>query len=404
MTNGFICGTVLAIMLFVSSCSRNSNGDGGTLFISSLSAGEAHACVVLSDGRVKCWGANNFGQLGNASSQTCLFVTITFLCSTQPVTVRGISAAIAVAAGNVNTCAVLSSGSVKCWGANASGSLGDGTTTNSSMPVTVEGISTAKAVSAGGGHSCALLLDGTLKCWGLNWYGQLGNGVNIVVPSDAFNSPVPVEVIGIANATGVAAGNIHTCAALSDGTAKCWGNNASGQLGSGASNFSSTPIEVTGISIAKNVAVGLAHSCALLSNGMIQCWGNNQYGQLGNGTATDSSTPVTVQGISNAVAVSAGDYHTCAMLSDGRVQCWGLNIRGQLGTGTFDNSLIPVTVAGIATATAIAAGGDGMGESYSCALLSDKTVNCWGDNSFGELGDGTTNYSSTPVEVVRLLD
>ncbi len=347
---------------------------------SKVAAGNSHSCAALSDGTVKCWGNNFYGQLGNGTTTN----------SSVPVSVSGITNATVVAADNNHSCAALSDGTVKCWGKNYYGGLGNGTTTNSSVPVSVSGITTATAVSAGSGHSCALLSDGMVKCWGYNAYGELGDGTTT-------SSNVPVSVSGITTATAVSAGSYHNCALLSDGTVKCWGDNYYGGLGDGTTTSSNVPVSVSGITTATAVSAGTVHSCALLSDGTVKCWGDNSYGKLGDGTTTNSSVPVSVSGITTATAVSAGSYHSCALLSGGTVKCWGYNSYGQLGDGTNTNSSVPVSVSGISTATEVT------GYYHSCAALSDGTVKCWGYNSYGQLGDGTTTNSNVPVSVNSAL-
>ncbi|MGC9079806.1 MAG: RCC1 domain-containing protein [Nanopusillaceae archaeon] len=197
----------------------------------------------------------------------------------------------------------------------------------------------------------------------------------------------------------IAAGAAHTCALLSDGSIKCWGDNYDGQLGDGTNITRYTPVTVQGISNAVAIAAGAFHTCAVLSDGTVKCWGDNYYGQLGDGTDVTRYTPVTVQGISNAVAIAAGYSHTCALLSDGTVKCWGDNEGGQLGDNgkAFSFSYTPVTVQNLSNVVAIAAGWD-----HTCAVLSDGTVKCWGDNEGGQLGDGTNITRYTPVTVVDL--
>jgi alpha-tubulin suppressor-like RCC1 family protein len=297
--------------------------------------------------------------------------------------VAGITKATAVSVGEFHTCAVLSDGTVQCWGQNAYGQLGNGTTIyNSTTPVTVAGITNATALDVGYLHTCAVLSDGTVKCWGENSHGQLGNGPSF------FNFFSPVAVPGVTNAIAVSAGVYHTCAVLSDGPVKCWGNNSAGGLGDGTTINSSTPVTVSGITNATAVVTD-DDTCAIISDGTVKCWGENAYGQLGNDATADSSTPVTVSGITTAVAVAV-DEHTCALLSDGTIKCWGWNTYGQLGNGTTADSFTPVSVSGITTAVAVAA------DEHTCALLSDGTIKCWGLNTYGQLGDGTTINSSIP--------
>jgi alpha-tubulin suppressor-like RCC1 family protein len=357
-----------------------SYSDGSTRLLSpggAIAAGYGHTCAVLSDGTVACWGYNNYGQLGNGMTTA----------SSTPVPVSGISTATALTAGAYHTCALLANGTVACWGYNTYGQLGNGTTTASSTPVLVSGISTATALAAGAYHTCALLDTGTVACWGYNTYGQLGNGM-----TTASSTPVPVN--GISTATALAAGFYHSCAVLDTGTVACWGYNTYGQLGNGMTTASSTPVPVSGISTATALAAGAYHTCALLDTGTVACWGYNNYGQLGNGMTTASSTPVPVNGISTATALTAGAYHTCALLADGTMACWGLNGDGQLGNGTITASSTPVPVSGISAATALAAG-----FYHTCAVLADGTVACWGYNSFGQLGNGMTTDAITPVPV-----
>lgn len=257
----------------------------------------------------------------------------------------------------------------------------------------------AKAVAAGDSFACALESGGTVRCWGRNNYGQLGNSFT----GTCFSGPcsvTPVAVSGITNATAIAAGDRHACALLSDGVVQCWGRNDYGQLGNGTTMDSSVPVTVAGITDATSVAAASSlHACALLAVGTVQCWGDNANGELGNGTTTSSAVPVTVAGISDAMIVSAGSAHACALLSGGQLQCWGDNEYGELGNGsmltTFPLGIsTPVTVSGISNATAIAAGFE-----ETCALLSTGSVQCWGYNSDGQLGDGTTMSSSLPVTV-----
>ena len=301
---------------------------------------------------------------------------------------RVLNPAGAFAVGYGHTCAVLANGTVACWGYNQFGQLGNGTTTDASTPVSVSGITSATAIAAGAYHTCALLADGTVACWGYNIYGQLGNGTNT-------DASTPVLVNGITSATAIAAGFFHACALLADGTVACWGLNGNGQLGNGTITDASAPVAVSGITTATAIGVGAYHTCAVLADGTVACWGLNGNGQLGNGTTTDASAPLPVSGITTATAIAVGGYHACALLTNSAVDCWGRNGNGQLGNGTITDASTPVpVVGGISTATAIAAG-----FFHTCVVLADGTVDCWGYNQFGQLGNGKTTDAFTPVSV-----
>jgi len=240
--------------------------------------------------------------------------------------------------GNSHTCAILDNGSLKCWGSDADGQLGDGgTNTDKNTPVSVSlGTGrTAVAVSAGYSHTCAILDDGSLNCWGYDVYGQLGDGGS----NSDKTTPVSVSLGTGRTAVAVSAGGLHTCAILDDGSLKCWGSDAYGQLGDGGWNSAkTTPVSVslgTGRT-AVAVSAGRYHTCAILDDGSLKCWGYGGHGQVGDGGSnTITNTPVSVSlGTGRtAVAVSAGGLHTCAILDDGSLKCWGRDTYGQLGDG-----------------------------------------------------------------------
>src|SRR5438093_9501531 len=267
---------------------------------------------------------------------------------TQQFTATGVGTATAVDMGSFHSCARLQDGTVRCWGMNDSGQLGDGTQISSSTPVAVAGITGAAAITGGGFHTCARFPDGTLQCWGRNNAGQLGDPATL---REAVTTPV--RVTGITTATAVSAGGVHTGALPGDGTVRCWGQNDYGQLGNGTSDpvpgspstFNPTPVMVSGIATAVALSAGGWYTCALLQDGTIRCWGDNTYGQLGDGapiappTVRIASTPVTVSGITTAVAIDAGIFHMCVLLQDGTVRCWGrngdANGDGRLGNGSL---------------------------------------------------------------------
>ncbi len=298
-----------------------------------VTAGDEFACALLVDGTARCWGLGESGQRGDGS-----FGTVAL----NPVAVNGLSGATELAAGYGHTCALLSNGTMRCWGENREGQLGNGTITNpgTAQPVAVSGISGATGMTTGAYHTCALLGNGTVRCWGRNHQGQLGNGT-------LTSASTPVTVSGLTGVVAVSGGGVHTCAVLSDGTVRCWGEGQSGQLGNGTTGTSTTPVQVVGINNAVDVSAGWRHVCAVLGDGTVRCWGEGQFGQLGNGSTANATTPVPVSGLSGTVGVTAGWWHhSCALGGNGRVRCWGVNEWGQFGNGTTTGSLTPVTMQG----------------------------------------------------------
>lgn len=351
----------------------------------SVSGAERHSCAVTVGEAAKCWGLGDYGELGDGSTSGSLV----------PVAVVGLgSGVLAVEAAAFFTCALLRGGHVRCWGLNNGGQLGDGSNVDSAAPVDVVALgSGVVAISAGSGHTCALTAGGGVRCWGANMSGMLGDGSNV-----ASASPVGVSGLG-SGAIAVSAGASHTCALTLAGAVQCWGLNGYGQLGDGSTVDSSVPVDVVGLD-ARVVALeaGLHHVCALTQCGRVACWGRNVSGQLGDGSETDSPVPVDVIGLgSDVVALASHWGHTCALTRAGRVACWGSNRHGMLGDGATTDSLVPVDVVGLGSVVAIAAGWG-----HSCAVSSDEGVACWGHNADGELGDGSVAGSSVPVDVVGL--
>jgi alpha-tubulin suppressor-like RCC1 family protein len=258
--------------------------------------------------------------------------------------------------------------------------------------VPVTGISTATALALGSDHTCALLVSGEVECWGAGSYGQLGHGLY-------QSSYIPISVIGISTAVAISAAADQTCAVLRSGSVQCWGQNFYGELGNGTKANSNTPVTVTGISSATAVANADLSTCALLASGAVKCWGYDGDGELGDGTnAHDSTIPVTVTGISTAVAIAGGSDHYCAVLRTGSVKCWGQNAYGELGDGTnIPLSDTPVRVRAINSPTRLAAG-----DQHTCALFSGGLMRCWGWNSSGQLGnrEKTNSPNPSPVTVV----
>ena len=323
--------------------------------------GRYHSCALLKNHSVMCWGDNTYGQLGNRIHQ--VFTRAIYVDA-----FRSLGDVVSLSAGNDHTCALLYSGKVKCWGKNDSGQLGDGSIISRDEPVNVHALpTTVTALTSGNNHTCALLKTGRMKCWGNNDSGQLGDSTQT-----SRNKPVDVSNLNDTNTHVVAmsAGQNSNCALLSNGAMKCWGKSSSGQLGNGRiSVFEAKPQQVIGLtSGVAAISQGGTHACALLQNGSVQCWGSNNSGQLGigsNGTKITIPQPVTALG-THVVSINAKKLHTCALLADGTVQCFGKNVDGQLGNGSFTASNLPVTVSNLSHASELAIN-SGVG-AYNCAI------------------------------------
>ncbi len=359
--------------------------DGG--WATQITAGHVHTCALTVDSGVKCWGFNTAGQLGDATTRP----------RAAAADVLGLGEGVVlISAGSSHTCALTPASGVKCWGENADGQLGDGTTVDRLTPVDVVGLSSGvRGVSAGERHTCAVLNSGAVKCWGNNAYGQLGDGT-------ATSHVTPVDVVGlISGVQALDAGDDHTCAIDGEGGVKCWGDNRAGELGDGTQLSRLSPIDVVGLDGGtRAVSAGGSFTCVLTVNGDVKCWGYNGYGQLGDGTTTWRLTPVDVVGLSAGVtALQAGGGHSCVLTESGGVKCWGFNSYGQLGDGTITWRLTPVAVTGLsAGATAVSAG-----DLHTCAVLAGGAAQCWGWNEYAQLGDGTTVWRRTPVDVWNLV-
>ncbi len=315
---------------------------------------------------------------------------IAFACTAQ-----GLPAdALQLDVGGGHVCAVVADGSVRCWGGNSLGQLGDGTTVDRLVPVSLTGpVFEATAIAAGGEHSCALLPSGYLRCWGSNARGQLG-----LPGMTGSSSPVDIVAAG-GGIKSVAAGSEHTCVLKISGAVLCWGANSHGQLGNDSTVDSSVPVSPLGLdSGVIRLATKGIHTCAVMDDRTVRCWGYNLFGQIGDGTSTDRLRPTMVPNIANVDAVTAAGWRTCVLTLDAAVSCWG-DVEHHVSDGSLDViSPIPVPVGGFTgRPTAISDDGDS-----ACIVDALGGVQCWGDNFVGQLGDGTRNYRRVPGYVVGL--
>jgi len=346
-----------------------------------LTAGRAHACLALESGEVLCWGANDRGQLGDA----------TRWLHSSPAPVTGLDDAVQVVAGHDHTCALRRGGEVACWGAGLRGQLGDGSEGEAAQaidhPVAAGDLDDVEGLTAGAYHTCALRRGGRVSCWGDDQAGQLGDGPEI----RSTASPRDLELTGVRS---IAAGDFHTCVLDAAGTARCWGQGDEGQLGTGHAEASSFPVDVEAPEPFVEIVAGRAHTCARGESGAVFCWGTDAHGQLGNGRGDAERTmiPSRVEELTDVVALAAGADHTCARLTNHEVHCWGANASGQLGDGTLLSAHHPVP--GPVSAVDVATG-----RGHTCALHDRGMVTCWGDNTNGQLGDGRIAWRWRPAPI-----
>ena len=389
-----------------------------------VTVGGAHSCALNGpDSAAACWGVNGdaaspsgppipFGQLGTfATTEMCG----AFTCSTLPLGVVGGHKFLAIAAGARHTCGIeAGTFDLYCWGRGSSGQLGNGATDSSAMPVLVTGPIRAGRVTAGGlfaGHTCATDGTGMVSCWGDNGFGQLGDGTHTT-------RLTPVAIASTLIFTSLSAGQAHTCGVTSGGDAYCWGRNFFGQLGNGSNTDSPTPVLVSGGHSWASVSAGSEQTCAITSSssgaGQPYCWGRNDVGQLGianSGGSMNVPTAVATQLAFTSIGTSG--FFSCGIAFGGAGYCWGRNDSGELGTGSFSTfstcnllpggtvpcETIPMAVAGGHTFAALDAHGVG---DHACGLAVETSglrAYCWGRGGTGQLGNGATAASPTPVLV-----
>jgi len=322
----YVCGILGPTVACRGIMDRGQGGGETVTGLRALAAGVSHGCGLQGDGTAWCWGANESGQLGDGTTQdrdSAVKVATDTRFSTL---VGGLS----------HSCGLSADGGAFCWGRNLNGQLGDGSRTDRSRPAPVAGDRTFETLTAGWNHTCGLNASGRAFCWGLNGQGELGDGTRV-------DRLVPTRVPGIFSA--LTAGSGHTCG-IRGSSVLCWGSNDFGQLGNGNDGEAQIePSPVLGLpSPPTTLAAGAVHTCALLEDGSVYCWGQNLHGQLGNGTNENSATPELVTGGMHFTSLFAGGAVTCGFVEDGSEYCWGMNQGGQLGDGTRVNRSTPVRV------------------------------------------------------------
>lgn len=346
-----------------------------------IAAGNYYSMVLCNDGTVKSFGSNVSGQLGDSTVDN----------KNVAVLVKGLSGVIAIAGEGNRSIALKNDSTVWAWGHNFYGQIGDSSNFNRVIPVRVHGLSGVIAIAAGDHHSLAITKDSTVWSWGWGAFGQLGNGIGV--------SAYPVKIDSLSEVTAIAAGGYHSLALKKDGTVWSWGNNTSGELGIENTSPSDYPKQVTGLTNVKSISATSANSYAIKNDGTLWVWGSNTYSQLGNNTEVFSTHPRQVSGLSGITVFTGGFHHSLALKNDGTVWAWGNNSAGQLGNGAIDSNSIyvyqPTKVQGLSGIVALTGGG-----THTLAVKNDGTVWAWGYNLYGQLGNGTdAEFYTLPVKV-----
>lgn len=344
----------------------------------------AHAAEAAPPGDLWAWGDNTDGALGGATTD---------FTSADPLPIPGMSGVTAVAAGVDFGLALMSDGTVRSWGDNTFGQLGDGTNLDHTPPAPVLGLTGVVAISAGTWHSVAVTSDGSVWAWGDNSAGQLG-----LPGGSGSSSTIPVQVPRVADVVAVDAGAYFTLAATARGKVWAWGSNTTGELGDGTvGDFRYQPKKIAGLTKVVDVAAGLGHSVVATAERQVWAWGENYFGQVGIGVedGEHQTTPQLVPDLTGVRRVAAGAGHTLAVTYGGAVWAWGDNADGQLGDGTQTTRYSPVPVPDLTKVATMDAGGF-----HSLAVQRDGTAWAWGQHVYGQLGVGPESGNlSSPAEV-----
>ncbi len=409
-----VLAPAVAALVWVSGCKDDSNSVTGPepsaavatttpLSFTAVSAGATHTCGITTSQLAYCWGDNGSGELGTGT---------TIARSSKPVPVAGNLKFVQISAGAGFTCGITTNTFAYCWGSNSNGQLGVPFNSGPwNKPVAVDGARRKfQQVRAGFNHTCARTPSGVGFCWGKNQFGQLGAN------STVATSTTPLRVAGGLVFDRIVAGGHYSCGITTVHLAYCWGNNDDGALGDGTTTDRRMPVAVHGGLHFRTIVAGgggfedeqnespePAHTCGVTTDSKGYCWGWGGLGELGAGTIpSPQRTPVAVAGDRNWTQVIAGWLHTCGVTASNVAFCWGFNSEGQNGNGTTSPSNTPTRVSGNLLFAAVTTGtaDSQMSGIHSCGLTTAGRVYCWGLNEFGELGDGTTTRRLSPVAVV----
>ena len=343
----------------------------------SFFAGREYSCGTAEDGTLKCWGDNDYGQVGDGTTTD----------RNTPTIIDPGTSYLSVTPGLYHTCGITTSGTLKCWGWNYYGQVGDGTKINRNTPTNIDPGTSYQSVTLGSFHTCGITTSGTLKCWGYNYYGQVGDGTTT-------NRPTPTNIDPGTSYQSVTPGSYHTCGITTSGTLKCWGGNNYGQVGDGTKINRNTPTNIDPGTSYQSVTLGSFHTCGITTSGTLKCWGYNYYGQVGDGTTTNRPTPTNIDPGTSYQSVTPGSYHTCGITTSGTLKCWGGNNYGQVGDGTKINRNTPTNIDPGTSYQSVT-----LGSFHTCGITTSGTLKCWGYNYYGQVGDGTTTNRPTPTNI-----
>ncbi|MEK2690355.1 RCC1 domain-containing protein [Bdellovibrio sp. GT3] len=346
--------------------------DEKNLTVTKASIGRKHSCAIMSDSSLRCWGFNSYGQIGDAST--------TF--RSEAIIISPGTSFKDVGVGNEHTCAVATNGDLYCWGRNANGQVGNnGAGVDKNTPELIDSGVSYAFVSSGENHSCGLTTGSKIRCWGQGMHGALGQG-------GTGNLNIPTEIDAANDYKYVSVGAKSSCAITSSDKLRCWGHNAVNELGDGTTTNATSPIDVDSTYNFANVSIGSGHACGVTTTGLLRCWGYNGTGAIGDGTTTNRTTPVSVNSGSTYTSVSVNDdlstsggrTTTCALLSSGALQCWGSNANALLANGTLTQSTTAVNVDAGTTYTSISVTGQ-----RACGVTAGAAggaLKCWGNFTY----------------------